>query len=186
MCSTVILFDIKRERSFVFVHTTFTILSQCKYPIVLINSHFCLCSRMQMKRPSSRTFMQNFRIFNQLVEAPIWCHPHETASPLFHRLSPFLLVSRSLHPGIVYLFFPPFFRARQTREKGQSPTSGGPVRPIRITFVTIARLNNLETCIRGVAGRRREKERERKSKALALARSHGWLYDRPSSLIKSL
>lgn len=117
-CSTVILFDIKRERSLVFVYTTSTILSQCKYAIVLINSpHFCFCSRMQMKRPSSRTFMQNSCIFNQLIEAPIWCHPRTRQLLRYSIVSPFLLVSRSLHPGIVYLFFPPFFRARQTRER---------------------------------------------------------------------
>lgn len=51
------------------------------------------------------------------------------------------------------------------KERGQSPTGGGgydPVRLVRITFVTIARLNNLETCVRGVAERERKEERGRK------------------------
>lgn len=56
---------------------------------------------------------------------------------------------------------------------GDDGRRGGhdPVRSVRITFVTIARLNNLETCIRGVAGdamREREKERENEARARAV------------------
>lgn len=75
--------------------------------------------------------------------------------------------------SIVYLFFPPFFPgvcARVHRTERERPVTDGqrggggydPVRLVRITFVTIARLNNLETCIRGVAERERKKERRRK------------------------
>lgn len=60
--------------------------------------------------------------------------------------------------------------ARVHRTERERPVTDGrrgggrydPVRLVRITFVTIARLNNLETCIRGVAERERKKERRRK------------------------
>lgn len=89
-------------------------------------------------------------------------------------------LTHSLHTRgiIVYLFFPTFFPGSPGRERpvtdvvasAAAATGGGcgPVRSVRITFVTIARLNNLETCIRGVAGREkagggrgRESEREK-------------------------
>jgi len=72
-------------------------------------------------------------------------------------------------------------KSKRERERGgQSPvdgaatTGGGPVRPARITFVTIARLNNLETCIHGGCGTQWARDARARARTRARAVTDGF------------
>jgi len=139
----------------------------------------------------------------RLIAAPV-CDSRRQLLSCFLSFPPFPFSPRSQGS---FLSFPPFFHAQRTTNSsratkskserkrggggshrwtaGAATTGGGPVRPARITFVTIARLNNLETCIHGGCGTQWARDARGPGPG-SRSRGHGWLYDRPSSLIKSL